>query len=102
MEETWTTVGAPSDERVAQDIAEWENVCEKNIEAKGCIVPDENFRTGHRARKIHGEGKRKTKLQKRDRKSTLNLGLPVHPRLKDAYVSLMGGVDAEELQNVFS
>lgn len=33
---------------------------QKNIEAKGCIVPDENFRTGDRARKIHGEGKLKT------------------------------------------
>ena len=55
---------------------------EKIIEAKGCIVPDENFRTGHRARKVHGEGVRKTKLRKRDRKNTMNLELPVHPGLK--------------------
>ena len=31
-------------------------VCDKIIEAKGFIVPDENFRTGRRARKMHGEG----------------------------------------------
>jgi hypothetical protein len=43
MEETWTTVRAPSDARIAEDIAGWEKVCEKIIEAKGCIVPDENF-----------------------------------------------------------
>jgi hypothetical protein len=44
--------------------------CDKIIEAKGCIVPNENFRTGRRARKIHGEGGRKTKLRKRGSKST--------------------------------
>lgn len=93
MEETWTTVGAPSDLRVAEDIAGWGKVCDKIIEANGCIVPDENFRTGHRARKIHGEGKRQTKLRKRDRKETMNLELPVHPRLKSAYEALMGNAD---------
>ena len=46
---------------------------------------DENFRTGRRARKMHGEGDRKTKLRKRDRKSTHLLELPVHPALKGAY-----------------
>ena len=40
---------------------------------------DENFQTGRRARKTHVEGDRKTKLRKRDRKSTHLLELPVHP-----------------------
>jgi len=62
----------------------------KIIEAKGTIVLDENFRTGRRARKMHGEGDRKTKLRKRDRKSTHLLELPVHPALKGAYAILMG------------
>jgi len=97
MEETWTTVRAPSDARIAEDIAGWEKVCEKIIEAKGCIVPDENFRTGHRARKVHGEGVRKTKLHKRDRKNTLNLELPVHPGLKNAYEVLMGNSETVAL-----
>ena len=66
-------------------------------EAKGCIVPDENFRTGHRARRIHGEGERKTKLRKRDRKSTMHQELPVHPGLKSAYGSLMGSSDVAAL-----
>ena len=47
--------------------------------SQGCIVPDENFRTGRRARKMHEEGERKTKLRKRDRKSTHLLHLPAHP-----------------------
>ena len=97
MAETWTTVGAPSNARVAEDIAGWEVVCDKIIEAKGCIVPDDFFCTGHRARRIHGEGERKTKLRKRDRKSTMHQELPVHPGLKSAYGSLMGSTDVAAL-----
>ena len=63
---------------------------DKMIEAKGAIVLDENFRTGRRVRKMHGEGDRKTKLRKRDRKSTHLLEIPVHPALKGANAILMG------------
>ena len=70
MVETWTVVGAPSNARIAEGISGWERVCDKIIEAGGTIVLDENFRTGRRARKMHGEGDLKTKLRKRDRKST--------------------------------
>lgn len=66
MEQTWTVVGAPSNARIAEDIAGWERVVDKIIEANGCIVADENFRTGCRMRRMHGEGDRKTKLRKRD------------------------------------
>ena len=65
-------------------------MCDKIIEAKGTIVLDENLRTGRRARKMHGEGDRKTKPRKRDRKSTHLLELPLHPVLKGAYAILMG------------
>ena len=90
MEQTWTVVGVPTNARITEDISGWERVCDKIIEAKGCIVPDENFRTGRRARKMHGEGDRKTKLRKRDRKSTHLLDLPVHPALMEAYKGLLG------------
>jgi hypothetical protein len=90
MIEARAVVGAPSDARITEGISGWERVCDKIIEVKGSIVPDENFRTGRRARKIHGEGDRKTKLRKRDRKSTHLLELPVHSALKGAYAILMG------------
>ena len=95
MEQTWTVVGVPTNARITEDISGWERVCDKIIEAKGCIVPDENFRTGRRARKMHGEGGRKTKLHKRDRKSTHLLELPVHPALMGAYKGLLGPEGAE-------
>ena len=65
-------------------------MCDKIIEAKGFIVPDENFRTGRRARKMHGEGERKTKLRKRGYETTHPLDLLVHPALKGAYEDLLG------------
>ena len=34
MAETWTTVGAPSNSRVAEDTAGWEDVCDKIFEVK--------------------------------------------------------------------
>jgi hypothetical protein len=83
-------VGVPTNARITEDISGWERVCDKIIEAKGCIVPDENFRTGRRTRKLRGEGGRKTKLRKRDRKTTHPLDLPAHPALKGAYEDLMG------------
>ena len=95
MEQTWTVVGAPSNARITEDISGWERVCNKIIEAKGCIVLDENFRTGRRARKMHGEGMRATKLRKRDRKSTQASELPIHPSLKGAYAVLMGCAGGE-------
>jgi hypothetical protein len=82
MEQTWTVVGAPTNARITEEISGWERVCDKIIEAKGRIVPDGNFRTGRRARKMHGEEGRKTKLRKCDRKTTHPLELPVHPALK--------------------
>ena len=90
MEQTWAVVSALSNARITEDISGLERVRDKIIEAKGCIVPDENFLTGRCARKIHGEGGRKTKLRKRDRKSTHLLDLPVHPALMGAYEDLLG------------
>jgi hypothetical protein len=39
---------------------------------------------------MHGKKERKTKLRKRDRKSTHLLDLTVHPALMEAYEDLMG------------
>ncbi len=58
-------------------------MCSKIVEAKGFVL-DENFRTGRRARKMHGEGMTATKLRKRDRKSTHALELPIHLSLTRA------------------
>jgi hypothetical protein len=56
MEQTWAVAAVPTNARITKDISGWERVCDKIIEAKGCIAPDENFRTGRRSRKMHVEG----------------------------------------------
>jgi hypothetical protein len=97
---TWTVLEAPSDARITEDISGWEWVCDKIIEAKGTIVLDENFRTGRRARKMHGEGDRKTKIRKREGWSKHLLELPIHPAPKGAYeipMGLEGGVGTAEV-----
>ena len=61
MEQTWTVVGVPTNARITEDISGfptnaritedisgWERACDKIIEAKGCIVRDENFRDARR------------------------------------------------------
>jgi hypothetical protein len=90
MEQTWAVVGVSTNARITKGISGWERVCDKTIEAKGFIAPDENFRTGRHARKMHREGGRKTKLRKRGRKTTHPLDLPAHPALKEAYKGLLG------------
>jgi hypothetical protein len=90
MEQTWAAVGVPTNARIPEGISGWERMCDKIIEAKGCITPDENYRAGRRVRKMHGEGRRYTRLRKRDRKTTRPLDLPVHPALKGGYEDLLG------------
>jgi hypothetical protein len=90
MEQTWAVMGASSNARITEDISGWERVCDKIIQAKGYIVPDENFRNGRRAWKMHGEGGRKTILRERGRKSVYLLHLPAHPALMGAYEDLLG------------
>jgi len=80
--------GALTIARIMEGISGWERVCGNITEAMSSIVLDKNFRTGRHARKVHGEGARKAKLRKRDRKSTHILGLPVHLALMGAHRDL--------------
>jgi hypothetical protein len=55
MFETWMKF-APTQGRIAEDIANIEPVLEKIIESKGGVVPDEFYRTGRRHRRADGKG----------------------------------------------
>jgi len=56
MEQTWAAAGVPTNARITGVISGWERVYKKIIEAKGCIVPDENFRTGAARERIKERG----------------------------------------------
>ena len=57
--------------RIIQDIYGWPAVLAKMVEAKGCIIMGEFFRTERRARKADDSGFMKTKFESRSRKSSL-------------------------------
>ena len=48
MERIWDTV-APTLDQVLEDVLAFENVLDQIIAHRGCVVPELNFRSGHRA-----------------------------------------------------
>ena len=40
MGHTWTVIDEPSNARITEKFSGWERVCNKIVEAKGCIVLD--------------------------------------------------------------
>ena len=79
--------GTVSSKRIIEDIERLPRVLEKIIDAKGCVVPDENFRHGRRYLSLRGEDCKKPR--RRQRKST-NVGANFHPSLQECWEQLMG------------
>ena len=84
MDETWMHC-APTAESLVQDFEGFVPVCEKVVEEKGHLVPDEDFRTGRRYVRAADKWKgfRKTNVKARDTIATQTMP-KVHPLLKDA------------------
>jgi len=95
MTECWNHC-PPTPERINEDTAGWPAVTAKIVEAKGCVVPDCDFRSGRRQFRIDGKMNadgtemRAAKLRKRDRKETVAQELVCHPLLKGAERVLLG------------
>ena len=84
MRRTWEY--SPSSERIIQDITALPRVLKVIIEAKGCVVHDEFFRSGRRALDAVGriDGKARTLAhapRKRQRRDTME-ARPYHPSLE--------------------
>ncbi|MEC7288357.1 MAG: hypothetical protein VXU42_06660, partial [Verrucomicrobiota bacterium] len=71
------------------DIDQLLRVPEKIIAAKGCVVPDENFRHGRRSVRVDVRGDCKNKRIKRQRKET-NVVANFHPSLQCCWDAIMG------------
>ena len=74
---------------IIKDIEHLPRVLEKIIAAKGCVVPDENFRHGRRYVRVDGKGDCKNKPIKRQRNDT-NIGANYHPSLQECWNQIMG------------
>ena len=85
-------------ESIKEDYEGWPRVNTKIREAKGAMVPEENFRSGRSVIRIDGKkavgGLRTTRARKRDRISTQDKELATHPSSKEAEALLLGGVSA--------
>ena len=90
MDETWMHC-APTAESLVQDFEGFVPVCEKVVEEKGHLVPDEDFRTGRRYVRAADKWKgfRKTNVKARDTIATQTMP-KVHPLLKDAEEMFFG------------
>lgn len=90
---------APDSERIIEDIEGFKTVLEKIVENRGCIVHDEDIRTGRRARRSDGKPnpcKRNPQTQRRVKQLH---DIPIHTDLSD--VPAMIEVKAwQELQHV--
>ena len=77
---------SPTSEQIKEDILGLPCVLKKIVEARGCVIPDENFRTGRRARSSSGK-KLKKNASNRQRVAT-NTQILLHPDSIDAAESL--------------
>ena len=74
-------------ERIIEDIAGFPGIVDKIIAAKGCVVPDEDFRSGRRHIKANGEAA-KGKARARQKKDTL-VSAPLHPDCEEARTAFL-------------
>ena len=87
---------APSSKRIVEGILALPRVLSKIIEYRGCVVPDEVLRHGHRAEKLESAemstSGRKAKQCSFTRIETLASSVPPHPDVDPARAMLRSGV----------
>jgi len=94
----------PTSERIVQDILDWPRVLQVIINAKGCVVPGEAIRSGHREVRADRKGSLTSRLRTRKRKVTM-ICRPIHPDAQESYDLLTKGnvddimTDVEALKN---
>jgi hypothetical protein len=104
--EVWSTMTRswsvePTSERIIDDIQKFEDILDKLIDARGCVVQDVFFRTGRRALdplwvRLDGkDGECKLKPRPSQRKDTLR-GRVIHFDATEAYNTLCGQGNAEQ------
>jgi hypothetical protein len=91
--QVWSTMSrcweiAPCSERIVQDISKFQFALEKIIEAKDCIVHDENLRSGSRYIKANNKGMCKNKPRARQRKNDV-VPFQLHPDAMRGRISLL-------------
>ena len=92
MERCWEV--EPTSMRIVQDISDFQRILEKIVEARGCVVHGEAFRSGHRSIRSDGDGLCSSIVKSYQRKETLS-GRPVHNDAMSEFNRLVAGVGAD-------
>ena len=92
LRRVWTV--APTSEQIVADIQGFPHVVQKIIDARGCVVPDEDFRGGRRELRKDGKGKLAGRKRSRSQIAT-NTDLILHADCQPALLHYaVGGLTA--------
>ena len=89
IERTWRV--APTSKRIIEDIELLPQVLEKIIEARGCVVQDEEFRGLRHGRRAEEAGPDGRRLRAHQRIATLTSGVPDIPEIQEARTMMQSG-----------
>ena len=87
MERAWTV--EPTSARIVEDIQAFPRVLEKIIQRRGCVVPDEDLRTGRRCTALYRDDKELKKKPRASQRTHTQTRPPLHPDCQEAYDSLL-------------
>jgi hypothetical protein len=87
---------APSSERIVEDILKFKMVCQMIVDHDGCVVPDEDFRSGGRARMADATAGTASASRKRYRKKGTAMNFDIHEDAMECYghITQSSGLDA--------
>ena len=84
---------APSSERIVEDIELLPDVLNKIIDARGCVVQDEEFRGLRSGRRAEGSGQLAPKVRKHQRLSAMASCVPDIPEIAEAKKIIQKGLE---------
>ena len=95
IERTWRVT--PTSKRIAEDIELLPEVLNKIIEARGCVVQDEEFRGLRSGRRAKDSGQLAPKVRRHQRMLDMSSSVPNIEEIKEAIKLIQGGLQERAL-----
>ena len=98
IERTWRVT--PTSERIIADIELFPNVLDKIIEARGCVVQDEEFRGLRSGRRAEGSGQLAPKVRRHQRLLQMSSTVPHIEEIAEAKKMIESGLQGRMMMKV--
>ena len=98
IERTWRVT--PTNERIIADIELFPNVLDKIIEARGCVVQDEEFRGLRSGRRAEGSGQLAPKVRRHQRLLQMSSTVPHIEEIAEAKKMIESGLQGRMMMKV--